>query len=116
VCPAKTASCHGAFVTADRFMVNVLAADQADVAAAFARSGPDKFSGSPMEPCEYGLPGLPGATARIACSRYEVRDGGDHSILIGRVEAVSTGGTEPLVYHNRLFTRPGASPSLVSSA
>ncbi|MGW0793022.1 flavin reductase family protein [Streptomyces sp. NPDC002911] len=112
VCPAKSASCHNSLVTADRFMVNVLAADQADVAAGFARTGRDKFADSPMEPCEFGLPGLRTAAARLACVLHEVLDGGDHSILVGRVEAVWAGGAEPLIYHNRLFTRPGAAPAL----
>ncbi|MFF5707402.1 flavin reductase family protein [Streptomyces sp. NPDC012794] len=115
VCPAKTASCHEAFITGDRFLVNVLAAEHADIASSFARSGHDKFAGSPMEPCEFGLPGLPDATARIACTLHDVLDGGDHSILVGRVESVSTGGAEPLVYYNRLFTRPGVSPVLAST-
>ncbi|MEO3975076.1 flavin reductase family protein [Streptomyces sp. CAU 1734] len=112
VCPAKTASCHDAFTTTDRFLVNVLASRHAPVAAAFARSGHDKFTNSPMEPCELGLPGLPDATARIACTLHDVLDGGDHSILIGRVESVQAGGAEPLVYYNRLFTSPALTPAL----
>ncbi|MER5809360.1 flavin reductase family protein [Streptomyces sp. NPDC002033] len=112
VCPAKTASCHEAFVTGTRFLVNVLAADQADIAGHFARSGADKFAGTPMRPCELGLPGLPDATARIACTLYDVLDGGDHSILVGRVEAVHAGGADPLVYHDRQFTRPRGLPAL----
>jgi flavin reductase (DIM6/NTAB) family NADH-FMN oxidoreductase RutF len=116
VCPAKSASCHEAFVRADRFLVNVLASDQAGIAAGFARSGADKFADSPMEPCEFGLPGLPDATARLACALHDVLDGGDHSILIGRVQAVSVSGSEPLVYYNRLFTRPGGSPALAAPA
>ncbi|MFJ4342805.1 flavin reductase family protein [Streptomyces sp. NPDC088915] len=110
VCPAKTASCHPAFVAADRFLVNVLSTGQVPIAGAFARSGGDKFAGTPMEPCEFGLPGLRAATARLACTLHEVLDGGDHSILVGRVEAVYEGGTEPLVYHNRRFARPDAGP------
>ncbi|MEU9982380.1 flavin reductase family protein [Streptomyces sp. NPDC050856] len=115
VCLARTASCHAAFAAADRFLVNVLAADQADVAGAFARSGHDKFAGGTMEPCEAGLPGLPGATARLACVTHGVLDGGDHSILVGRVESVATGVAEPMVYCNRLFTRLGGNPALASS-
>ncbi|MFF3018283.1 flavin reductase family protein [Streptomyces sp. NPDC057939] len=115
VCPAKTASCHQAFVSGDRFLVNVLAAQHADVASNFARSGHDKFADSGMEPCELGLPGLPDATARIACTLHDVLDGGDHSILVGRVEAVSVTGGAPLVYHNRSFTRPAAGMAMASS-
>ncbi|MEV7617185.1 flavin reductase family protein [Streptomyces sp. NPDC089799] len=112
VCPARTASCHDAFVSTDRFLVNVLAADQEELAKSFARSGTDKFAGTPMVPCEAGLPGLPGATARLLCSLYDVLDGGDHSILVGRVESVTAGEAEPMVYYNRHFTRPGNHPAL----
>ncbi|MEE1790007.1 flavin reductase family protein [Streptomyces sp. BE308] len=112
VCPAKSASCHGAFVSADRFLVNVLSADQSTIAADFARSGHDKFAGGAMMPCESGLPGLTTATARIVCTLHAVLDGGDHSILVGRVESVATGDRDPLVYYNRQFTRPAADPAL----
>ncbi|MFJ9409541.1 flavin reductase family protein [Streptomyces sp. NPDC101393] len=115
VCPARTASCHDAFVTADRFLVNVLAAGHTGIAKAFARSGHDKFTGSAMEPCEAGLPGLRDATARIACALHDVADGGDHSILVGRVLSVSVGPAEPMVYCDRRFTRPGVSPALAST-
>ncbi|MEU0359372.1 flavin reductase family protein [Streptomyces cyaneofuscatus] len=116
VCPAKTASCHGAFVSARRFLVNVLASDQREIAGTFARSGGDKFGGSPMVPCESGLPGLPAATARLACALHEVLDGGDHSILVGRVESVFLSGAEPLIYHNRRFTQPTAGSALAASS
>ncbi|UUU30192.1 flavin reductase family protein [Streptomyces sp. CA-210063] len=116
VCPAKTASCHDAFVSAGQFLVNVLAAGQKEIAGAFARSGADKFAGTPMEPCEFGLPGLAAATARIACTLHEVLDGGDHSILVGRVESVFLGGAEPLVYHNRRFTKPRTSVTLAATS
>lgn len=112
VCPAKTASCHGAFVSAGRFLVNVLSAGQSEIASHFARSGHDKFADSAMAPCESGLPGLPDATARIACALHAVVDGGDHSILVGRVESVAVGDREPLVYYNRAFTRPASDPAL----
>ncbi|MFD6878490.1 MULTISPECIES: flavin reductase family protein [unclassified Streptomyces] len=118
VCLAKRAAGHDAFVRTDRFLVNVLAADQADIAGAFARSGHsgiDKFAGTPMEPLEHGLPGLTDATARIVCALHDVLDGGDHSILVGRVESAAVGGAEPLVHHNRRFTRPGSGADLVSS-
>ncbi|MFJ3883267.1 flavin reductase family protein [Streptomyces sp. NPDC090077] len=119
VCLAKKASCHEGFVHSRRFLVNVLAADQADVAGAFARSGHsglDKFAGTPMQPLEHGLPGLTDATARIVCALHDVLDGGDHSILVGRMESAEVSGAEPLVYHNRRFTRPGSTAELLSSA
>ena len=115
VCLGRSASCHPAFLDTDRFLVNVLAAGQADVAGRFARSGDDKFAGGDMVPCEYGLPGLRAATARIACTLHDVLEGGDHSILVGRVTSLASGDAEPLVYYNRLFTRPGANPALATT-
>ncbi|RKT54541.1 flavin reductase family protein [Saccharothrix australiensis] len=108
VCLARTASCHGAFVTAKSFTLNVLAHDQDDLARHFARSGPDKFEGTRMTECERGLPGLVDAAARLVCSAHSVSDGGDHSILVGRVEEAVALDRVPLIYHNRAFTRPQA--------
>ncbi|MEV5437237.1 flavin reductase family protein [Streptomyces sp. NPDC052682] len=116
VCPAKSAGSHDTFVTAEHFMVNVLSADQAEIAKRFARPGHDKFASGDMVPCELDLPGLPSAAARLACTLHAVLDGGDHSILVGRVAAVYVGDQEPLVYHNRTFTRPEtASPALAAA-
>ncbi|WP_236718026.1 flavin reductase family protein [Actinoplanes sp. TFC3] len=108
VCLGKAASTHAAFTGTGAFLINVLAVDQEGVARQFARSGVDRFTGGDMVPCELGLPGLPGAAARVACDLHTVADGGDHSILIGRVTATFTGAAEPLVYYERTFTRPAA--------
>ncbi|MER5443571.1 flavin reductase family protein [Streptomyces sp. NPDC002790] len=105
VCPAKTSRSHQAFVTARRFMINVLATEQEEIARHFARSQFDKFADVPITDCEFGLPGLPSTSARLACSLYDVLDGGDHSILVGRVESVHVGEKEPLVYFGRDFAR-----------
>jgi flavin reductase ActVB len=112
VCLAKTASTHDAFVTAGHFLVNVLACEQSEVAVRFARSGVDRFADGDMQPCELGLPGLPGAAARAACTLYDVLDGGDHSILIGKVAEVSTGEPDPLVHCDRTFAQPVPLPRL----
>ncbi|MFI6638975.1 flavin reductase family protein [Streptomyces sp. NPDC050504] len=106
VCLNKTASTHGAFAAADRFLVNVLAHGQDGVARRFARSGVDRFAAGDLVPCELGLPGSPGACVRVACSMHAVVDAGDHSILIGRVAAAAAHDRTPLVYCDRSFTRP----------
>ena len=106
VCLDKNASTHEAFAAADSFLINVLSADQAGVALRFAESGPDRFRLGDAAPMELGLPGIPQAAVRIACSMHEVLDGGDHSILIGRVTAVHVGDQSPLTYVEREFARP----------
>ena len=46
----------------------------------------------------FGLSLLPGALARLSCERYEVVEGGDHSILIGRVLEAQVAEGEPLAW------------------
>jgi flavin reductase ActVB len=106
VCLHRSASTHDAFTTADHFMINLLSADQVEVALRFAARGTDRFSGNDMRPCELGLPGLPNAAARLGCTRHAVLEGGDHSILIGQVETVWSAPRSPLVYCDHTFTRP----------
>jgi flavin reductase ActVB len=106
VCLDKKASTHAAFTATSRFLVNVLSREQAAIARMFATSGVDRFATGSMEPCELGLPGLPEPCARVACSMHSIVDAGDHSILIGRVEATHVGDRIPLVYCDRTFAYP----------
>ncbi|MFA7762798.1 flavin reductase family protein [Streptomyces sp. NPDC048723] len=105
ICLDKAASTHEAFASTDRFMINILREKQSDIALRFATSGVDRFADGVTVPLELGLPGIPEALVRVACSLHQVVDGGDHSILIGRVEATYTGDGAPLVYCDRSFQR-----------
>ncbi|MFF5144706.1 flavin reductase family protein [Streptomyces sp. NPDC013157] len=105
----KKASTHPAFAVAGHFMVNVLAHDQSEIARRFATSGVDRFAAGDTEPLERGLPGIPRAVVRLACRMHEVVDGGDHSMLVGRVlDCVTSHEREALVYVDRGFVRPAA--------
>jgi flavin reductase ActVB len=110
VCLNRTASTHPAFTSARQLMINVLAHEHADVARRFACRGTDRFSGGDMEPCELGLPGLPDACVRVACSMYGTYEAGDHTILIGSVENTYVSDRMPLVYCDRSYTYPAAVP------
>ncbi|MDQ0598287.1 flavin reductase ActVB [Streptomyces canus] len=113
VCLNKAASTHRAFTTTDRFLVNLLAHGQHQVARTFARSGVDRFAEGDMEPCEGGLPGSPDACARVACALHAVLDGGDHSILVGRVvETYVDDDRTPLLHYDRTFTHPASALDL----
>ncbi|MET7997010.1 flavin reductase family protein [Amycolatopsis sp. NPDC005232] len=85
--------------SAGRFLVQMLAADQYDVARVFARSGGDKFGGLAWH-WRDGLPELDGIAAALSCSMDGVYAGGDHEIAVGRVEAVETFDRRPLVFHD----------------
>jgi flavin reductase (DIM6/NTAB) family NADH-FMN oxidoreductase RutF len=89
------------------FCVNVLAAGQGELCRAFAASGADKFAGVAYAPAPVsGSPRLTGAAAWIDCTIQAVHPGGDHLIVVGRVNALSTEGDgDPLLFHRGRFAR-----------
>lgn len=91
-------------VASGRFALNVLSADQVQVAETFARRGAtDRFEQLAWRP-RSGLPCLAGALAWVACDVDQVVDAGDHTLLIGRVIEVASHPGEPLVYHERTYS------------
>ncbi|MFD7877866.1 flavin reductase family protein [Streptomyces sp. NPDC059766] len=93
------------------FCVNVLDESQGELCRAFAVSGADKFAGVAHEPAPVsGAPRLAGALAWIDCTVHAVHTGGDHLIVVGRVDALGTGeasgeGGGPLLFHRGRFAR-----------
>ncbi|MFE7761246.1 flavin reductase family protein [Streptomyces sp. NPDC057438] len=87
------------------FCVNVLGADQGELCRRFAVSGVDKFAGVAHTPAPVtGSPRLTGAAAWIDCTIHAVHTGGDHLIVVGRVEALDADdGTAPLLFHKGRF-------------
>ena len=81
------------------FAVNVLAEGQAQVSRDFA--GPQTYDmhGHAAEAGIGGAPLLAGAVASLECRTHAVHEGGDHRIVVGRVEGMrATPGARPLVY------------------
>lgn len=89
------------------FCVNVLSAGQGELCRAFAVSGADKFAGVAYDAAPVsGSPRLAGAAAWIDCSVHAVHTGGDHLIVVGRVDALGTQEPgEPLLFHRGRFAR-----------
>ncbi|MCX5373092.1 flavin reductase family protein [Streptomyces sp. NBC_00080] len=89
------------------FCVNVLSAGQAGLCRAFAASGTDKFAGVAHDAAPVsGAPRLAGTLAWIDCAVHAVHTGGDHLVVVGRVNALGTGeGAEepPLLFHRGRF-------------
>ncbi len=104
-CPARSASALPTLRATGRFAVNVLASDQTPVAERFARKGVDRFAGATWHELG-GLPVLDGALASFACRLEAEHDGGDHVVIIGRVEAMrASGGEDPLLYFRGAYRR-----------
>ncbi|CRL14033.1 flavin reductase family protein [Phaeobacter italicus] len=87
-CPARQSKRHDPFVQAGHFSIHVMAEEQLDLAMHFARNGED-FSIVADQRTDHGIPVLPGTVARFDCRHHACHDGGDHSILVGHVEAVT---------------------------
>ncbi len=83
-CPARASLRHDSFAAAQDYVVHIMAEDQQDIALRFAHSG-DDFTDIDWRPNESGLPVLTGCLARFDCAAHARHDGGDHSILVGRV-------------------------------
>ncbi|MFF4088584.1 flavin reductase family protein [Streptomyces nigra] len=84
------------------FCVNVLGAGQGELCRAFAVSGADKFAGVRYDPAPVsGSPRLAGTLAWIDCTVHAVHPGGDHLIVVGRVDdlGASEGDEPPLLFH-----------------
>jgi 3-hydroxy-9,10-secoandrosta-1,3,5(10)-triene-9,17-dione monooxygenase reductase component len=94
---------------AGAFCVSVLAADQLAACRAFAVSGAtgaDKFAGLDWSPAPgSGAPRLAGALAWVDCAIQAVHTGGDHLIVVGRVQALAVGREEagPLLFYRGGF-------------
>ncbi len=106
----RTSTTWPRIARAGMFCVNVLGAGQDELCRAFAVSGADKFAGVPYDPAPVsGSPRLSGAVAWIDCAIQAVHPGGDHLIVVGRVNALGTAADDdpdgPLLFHRGRFTR-----------
>ena len=95
--PAKTSSRYPFFAATERFAIHVMASDQFGIAAGFARSG-DAFEGLDWTPSADGTPLINGCLARYECTHEVSHDGGDHTIIVGRVLRASARNGAPLVF------------------
>ncbi|HEY2207524.1 MAG TPA: flavin reductase [Pseudonocardia sp.] len=97
--PDKSSTSFPKIRTAERFCVNVLAADQEDVCRAFATRGGDKFAGVRWTPTASGAPRIDGVAAWIECEFESIQEAGDHYLVLGRVRELDSGGERlPLVF------------------
>lgn len=111
LCAAKTANTLGAITRGRNFCLNLLAENQRALASKFADKAQEtrRFDGLDCAAAVTGAPLIPGALAALDCSLAAAHDAGDHTILIGQVEAVSLSaadaGGAPLLYYAAGFRR-----------
>ena len=124
VCIDRRARMHDLIVQAGAFAVNILAADQEALSGHFAGRGKDgppppglRFDHGPGGD-DSGVPTIAGCVAAVRCAVEASYDGGDHTILIGRVTELRPGqpGRAPLLWFGGRYRHladpdPGAPPA-----
>jgi flavin reductase (DIM6/NTAB) family NADH-FMN oxidoreductase RutF len=98
VCIDRKAETFAHFYDSKTFVVNILAEDQQQISARFAKSGGDKFTGVPYRLGRLGTPVLDGAIGCVECRIVETLEGGDHVIHLGEVEHAESGSGRPLLF------------------
>lgn len=85
----------------DRYVIQVLAADQLSLAGRFATGTPtQRFEGIPLARSPRGAPRLDlSVAAWFECHNRHRHEEGDHIIFIGQVEHCEYSHALPLVYH-----------------
>lgn len=84
--PMKTSRAWAQIQKAGHFAVNILAADQIEISNTMASRGADKFANVTWRPGKTGSPLLDGTVGYVDCTVHAVHDGGDHWIVVGRVQ------------------------------
>jgi flavin reductase (DIM6/NTAB) family NADH-FMN oxidoreductase RutF len=99
VCVDHTAALHDLITAAPEFVVNILESGQEEVARRFADPHEDRFDGVGYHVGDEGRILLDGALAHIACERFTMYAGGDHTIIVGRVVGGDAHDGHPLLYY-----------------
>jgi flavin reductase (DIM6/NTAB) family NADH-FMN oxidoreductase RutF len=101
---SRAAGSMAAFQAGSHYAINILGADQQDLARQFAAQGIDRFAGVQFDTGSTGAPLLHGAVATFECFNRSRYDEGDHVIFVGEVERCKhQEGASPLLYHGGKF-------------
>ena len=112
----KRSSSYAVFAEATHFAVNILSADQIDLSNKFARSKDDKYANVDFDLGAGNVPVLQECSAVFECERYDILEGGDHWIILGRVVNFQDNGRSPLLYHQGAYSSVLPHPSVNTKA
>lgn len=95
---ARSSMRHRHFSAAPAFAIHVLGVEQQEIARRFTRSG-HGFEGLAHRFNESGVPLIDDVLARFECITEATHEGGDHTIIIGRVGRFTLcHGGAPLIF------------------
>ena len=107
ICVSRESASWPLISRSGTFCVNVLAEGQEALSRAFSQTdGPDRFSGVGWSSAPSGAPVLDGVLAWTDCSIEGEHDGGDHRIVVGRVDHLGVAHEgRPLVFYRGGYGR-----------
>jgi flavin reductase (DIM6/NTAB) family NADH-FMN oxidoreductase RutF len=105
ICMNKQSETGRAVAASGRFGVNILGANQVELAERFARKGGDKFAGVAVSEGKWGEPLFDDALATLECRVAEETSGGTHYVFLAEVESGAARGGAPLAYFRGEFGR-----------
>jgi len=92
---ARTARMHALLAAASRFGVTLLSSAQQDLSNHFAGYG----AAMPVWDRSVAPPVLANGLGWLSCVTHAAHEAGDHTLYLGRVEALGYGDGEPLAYY-----------------
>src|SRR5215472_18563966 len=84
-CMDRRSQRHDIFVKAESFTISILGTEHKDVSSRLARPGEHALDGIALVRTELGPPALADSLAIFECKVEKMIEGGDHTILLGRV-------------------------------
>jgi flavin reductase (DIM6/NTAB) family NADH-FMN oxidoreductase RutF len=101
---ARSAGSMPALSTGSHYAINILAANQKDLAERFASKNVDRWAEVQFSEGVGGAPVLDGCVASFECFNRSRYDEGDHVIFVGEVERCThRPGAAPLLFHGGRF-------------
>ncbi|HEB28033.1 MAG TPA: flavin reductase [Porticoccus sp.] len=92
--------CIPAFEKADKFAVNILAADQQDLSNLYAKKGDHVLAPEHFRLGKSGSPLVRGVVTSFECNIWARYPGGDHVILVGEATDMETNSNkQPLLFN-----------------
>lgn len=104
----KNAHNHDNFTSCNKLVVNILNEDQKDISVAFAHPSSVNWNKILYVEAKNGCPVIKGCLAYVECIIENIYQGGDHSIIIGRVTDMQISPQEqPLIYFKGKYRKVG---------
>ena len=100
---ARRSASLAAFEAAERYAVNVLSTEQAELARRFSRPHADRFAGVAHRLGWSDAPLIEGCVAWLECRHHARHVAGDHVVFIGEVVTVERARGAGLVFHQGAF-------------